>query len=393
MTDVLANRVKSIKPSPTFAINTRAKELRAEGHNVISMGVGEPDFNTPDFIKQAAIEAINSDFTRYTAADGTPELKAAIIDKFKQDNQVDYQANQIIVGTGAKQVIYNTCQVLLNPGDEAIIPAPYWVSYPAMVELAEGVCRFIEADITTDFKITAEQLENAITDKTKLFFLNQPSNPTGMRYTAEELTAIGEVLKRHPHVYVMCDDMYEHILWPGNKFVTLLNVAPELYDRTILSNGVSKAYCMTGWRIGYAGGPLKVIGAMKKLQSHSTSNPSSISQRAATAALTGDQAFIGDMVNAFKERHDYMIEAMNKIDGIKCIETNGTFYLFPNIEGAMKKIGVATDAEFAQRLLEEKYVGVVPGSGFGGPNCMRLSIALSLDTLKDAAERIADFLS
>jgi len=305
----LSNRVQAIKPSPTLAVTNKAAELKAAGQDIIGLGAGEPDFDTPDHIKAAAIEAINAGQTKYTAVDGTPALKKAIIEKFKRDNNLDYEANQILVSSGGKQSFFNLALAILNPGDEVIIPAPYWVSYPDMVLVAEGSPVVLETSADTRFKITPDQLEQAITDRTRLFVINSPSNPSGMAYSMDELKALGDVLKRHPQVMIATDDMYEPILWTGAAFANIVNATPELYDRTFVLNGVSKAYSMTGWRIGYAAGPAKVIGAMKKIQSQSTSNPASISQAAAVAALNGPQDCVKVMVEAFKERHDYLVNA------------------------------------------------------------------------------------
>ncbi|WP_111496612.1 MULTISPECIES: pyridoxal phosphate-dependent aminotransferase [Marinobacter] len=385
----LSNRVQAIKPSPTLAVTNKAAELRAAGQDIIGLGAGEPDFDTPDHIKAAAIEAIKGGQTKYTAVDGTPGLKKAIIEKFKRDNGLDYEANQILVSSGGKQSFFNLALATLNPGDEAIIPAPYWVSYPDMVLVAEGKPVILETSAESRFKITAEQLENAITDRTRLFVINSPSNPSGMAYSMEELQAIGEVLKKHPQVMIATDDMYEPILWTGKPFCNILNATPELYDRTFVLNGVSKAYSMTGWRIGYAAGPAKVIGAMKKIQSQSTSNPSSISQAAAQAALDGSQDCVGEMVKAFKERHDYVVDALNGIEGVECLSGDGTFYVFPSFQGAIDaRDGVNTDVELAETLLKEAGVALVPGSAFGAPGHMRLSFATSMENLQNAIERL-----
>jgi len=385
----LSERVQQIKPSPTLAVTNRAAELRAAGKDIIGLGAGEPDFDTPDHIKQAAINALNSGHTKYTAVDGTPSLKKAIIEKFKNDNGLTYEANQILVSCGGKQSFFNLALALLNKGDEVIIPAPYWVSYPDMVRMAEGEPVVVETTIESRFKVTAAQLEAAITDKTRLFVINSPSNPTGVAYTKAELKALADVLLKNPHVMVATDDMYEHIMWNKEGFNNILNVCPELYDRTIVLNGVSKAYSMTGWRIGYAGGPAKLIGAMKKIQSQSTSNPTSISQYAAEAALAGDQNCVANMVKEFKKRHDFVVSALNEISGVECIEGDGTFYVFPSaqkvIDGSDK---FSTDVEFAEYLLNEAGVAVVPGSAFGSPGNMRLSFATSMDILEDAIGRI-----
>jgi len=390
----LSGRVKAVKPSPTLAITARAAEMRAAGKDVIGLGAGEPDFDTPDHIKEAAIKAINDGFTKYTAVDGTPALKQAIIDKFKRDNSLDYTPEQILVSCGGKQSFFNLAQALLDPGDEVIIPAPYWVSYPDMALLAGGVPVFINAGADQYFKITAAQLKGAITDKTRLVVINSPSNPTGMAYTREELEEIGKVLVEHPRIVVATDDMYEHIRWSDEPFVNILNACPELAPQTLVLNGVSKAYSMTGWRIGYAGGPADIIKAMKKIQSQSTSNPTSISQVAAQAALEGPQECIQDMLVSFKERHDYVLDRLNKIPGIECLPSDGTFYLFPSIKGALAAVdGVSKDIELAEYLIENAGVAVVPGSAFGLGGHMRLSIATSQENLKNALDRIEKALS
>lgn len=395
MSDInLSDRVQRIKPSPTLAITSKAAELRAEGKDIIGLGAGEPDFDTPDHIKQAAIDAINAGKTKYTPVDGTPGLKKAIIEKFKNENGLDYEPGQILVSSGGKQSFFNMALALLNDGDEAIIPAPYWVSYPDMVKVAGGVPVILESDVDSRFKITPEQLEAAITPKTRLFVINSPSNPSGMAYSEEELAALGEVLKKHPDIVVATDDMYEHILWTGKPFVNIVNACPELYDRTVVMNGVSKAYSMTGWRIGYAGGPQKLIAAMKKVQSQSTSNPASISQAAAEAALAGDQQCVKDMVKAFKERHDYVVDALNKLPGVTCAAGDGTFYAFPDFSGAIAAMdGVESCTDLAAKLLETAEVALVPGSAFGAPGCLRLSFATGMDTLKEAIRRIEQALS
>ena len=375
-------------------IPSKAAELRAQGKDIIGLGAGEPDFDTPDHIKQAAIEAINAGKTKYTPVDGTPGLKKAVIDKFKRENGLDYEAGQILVSSGGKQSFFNMALALLNDGDEAIIPAPYWVSYPDMVKVAGGVPVILETDLDSRFKITPQQLEQAITPKTRLFVINSPSNPSGMAYSKEELAALGEVLKKHPEIVIATDDMYEHILWTGQPFVNIVNACPELYDRTVVMNGVSKAYSMTGWRIGYAGGPQKLIAAMKKVQSQSTSNPASISQAAAEAALSGDQQCVRDMVKAFKERHDYVVDALNKLPGVTCAPSDGTFYAFPDFSGAIADMdGVESCTDLAAQLLETAEVALVPGSAFGAPGCLRLSFAVGMDTLTEAISRIEKALS
>tara|TARA_Y100000589_G_scaffold320039_1_gene349445 strand:- start:5851 stop:7035 length:1185 start_codon:yes stop_codon:yes gene_type:complete len=390
----LSSRVQAIKPSPTLAVTNKAAELRAAGQDIIGLGAGEPDFDTPEHIKVAAIEAIRNGQTKYTAVDGTPALKKAIIAKFKRDNGLEYEANQILVSSGGKQSFFNLALAILNPGDEVIIPAPYWVSYPDMVLVAEGKPVILETSAETRFKITAQQLEQAITERTRLFVINSPSNPSGMAYSLDELKALGEVLKRHPHVMVATDDMYEPILWTGKPFCNILNACPELYDRTFVLNGVSKAYSMTGWRIGYAAGPARVIGAMKKIQSQSTSNPCSISQAAAAAALEGDQACVGEMVKAFRERHDWLVSALNELPGVACLRGDGTFYVFPSFQGAIDATdGVGTDVELAEKLLSDAGVALVPGSAFGAPGHMRLSFATSMENLEKAVARLRNALA
>lgn len=385
----LSSRVQAIKPSPTLAVTNKAAELRAVGQDIIGLGAGEPDFDTPDHIKEAAIAAIRNGQTKYTAVDGTPALKKAIIAKFKRDNGLDYEANQILVSSGGKQSFFNLALAILDPGDEVIIPAPYWVSYPDMVLVAEGKPVVLESGSDTRFKITPEQLEAAITYRTRLFVINSPSNPSGMAYSLEELQALGEVLKKYPHVMVATDDMYEPILWTGKPFCNILNATPELYDRTFVLNGVSKAYSMTGWRIGYAAGPAKVIGAMKKIQSQSTSNPASISQAAAQAALDGEQECVAEMVTAFRERHDYLVKALNDIPGVSCLEGDGTFYVFPSFQGAIDaNSAISDDVQLAEMLLKDAGVALVPGSAFGTPGHMRLSFATSMDVLKEAVTRL-----
>lgn len=385
----LSHRVQAVKPSPTLAITARAAQMRAAGKDIVGLGAGEPDFDTPEHIKAAAVEALARGFTKYTAVDGIPSLKKAIIDKFKKDNGLDYQPKQVLVSCGGKQSSYNLTQALLNPGDEVIIPSPFWVSYPDMVLLADGVPVIIETTQAQRFKITPDQLRAAITPKTRLIFINSPSNPSGIAYTLDELKALGDVLKDYPEIIIATDDMYEHILWQQGTFVNILNAHPDLYDRTVVMNGVSKAYSMTGWRIGYAAGPADLIEAMTTVQSQSTSNPTSISQVAAEAALTGDQSFINDMCVEFKKRHDYVVAEFNKIDGIDCIETDGTFYVFPNIEKLLARLeGIDDDLAFSEYLIEQAGVALVPGSAFGTPGHIRISIATSMANLEKALERI-----
>jgi len=384
-----ANRLSRVKPSPTLAVTALANQLKAEGKDVVGLAAGEPDFDTPDHIKQAAIEAIQNGFTRYTAVDGTPSLKQAIITKFSRDNGLDYTADQILVSSGGKQSFYNLAQALLNPGDEVIIPAPYWVSYPDMVLLADAEPVIVAADQSQDFKITAEQLEAAITPKTRLFVINSPSNPSGKAYSRAELKALADVLKKYPEIIIATDDMYELMIWNDEGFNNILNVAPDLYNRTVVLNGVSKAYSMTGWRIGYAGGPADLIKAMKKIQSQSTSNPCSISQAAAEAALNGDQSSVKMMRDAFKDRHDYVVRRLNTIKGVDCVESDGTFYSFPNFQAAIDALDdVSDDVELAEKLLADVGVALVPGSAFGAPGHLRLSFATSMENLEQALSRI-----
>jgi len=389
MSITLSNRVQAVKPSPTLAITSRAAQMRAAGKDIIGLGAGEPDFDTPDHIKAAAVKAMDNGFTKYTAVDGTASLKKAIIAKFKNDNNLDYQPKQILVSCGGKQSSYNLTQAMINPGDEVIIPAPFWVSYPDMVLLADGVPVIIETTQAQHFKISPEQLRAAITDKTRLIFINSPSNPSGVAYTLEELKALGDVLDDFPHIIIATDDMYEHILWDQGSFVNILNAHPEFYDRTLVMNGVSKAYSMTGWRIGYAAGPADLIEAMCTIQSQSTSNPTSISQYAAEAALTGDQSFISNMCVEFKKRHDYVVAELKSIDGVECLETDGTFYVFPNIEKLIARLdGINNDLEFSDYLIEKAGVALVPGSAFGSEGHIRISIATSMVNLQNALERI-----
>lgn len=389
MSITLSNRVQAVKPSPTLAITARAAQMRAAGKDIIGLGAGEPDFDTPDHIKAAAIKAMDNGFTKYTAVDGTASLKKAIIDKYKKDNGLDYTPKQILVSCGGKQSSFNLTQALLNSGDEVIIPAPFWVSYPDMVLLADGVPVIVETTQAQRFKMSPEQLRAAITDKTRLVFINSPSNPSGIAYSLDELKALGDVLKEFPNIIIATDDMYEHILWQQGTFVNILNAHPDLYDRTVVMNGVSKAYSMTGWRIGYAAGPADLIEAMCTIQSQSTSNPTSISQYAAEAALTGDQSFIDRMCVEFKLRHDYVVAELNSIDGVECIETDGTFYVFPNIEKLIARLdGINNDLDFSEYLIEKAGVALVPGSAFGSQGHIRISIATSMENLQKAMARI-----
>ncbi len=390
MSSKLSARVQAVKPSATLAITARAKALRAAGKDVVGLGAGEPDFDTPDHIKDAAIKAIKDGFTKYTPVEGTLELRRAIIDKFKRENGFDYQPEEILVSCGGKQSFYNLAQAILDPGDEVIIPAPYWVSYPDMSILAGGVPVIVDAGADQSFKITPAQLEAALTERTALVVINSPSNPTGMSYSRAELEGLGEVLRRHPKAVIATDDMYEHIRWSSEPFVNILNACPDLAQRTLVLNGVSKAYSMTGWRIGYAGGPADIIKAMKKIQGQSTSNPTSISQVAAQAALEGPQDCIATMGAAFKERHDYVVDRLNGMAGIECLPTDGTFYVFPKVQGMIDAInGVNDDLELAEYLIEHAGVALVPGSAFGLGGHVRISIATSRANLEKALDRIA----
>jgi aspartate aminotransferase len=391
MTIKLSARVQSVKPSATLAITARAKELRAAGQDVIGLGAGEPDFDTPDHIKEAAIQAIRDGFTKYTAVDGTAELKRAVIAKYQRDNGLQYKPEEILVSCGGKQSFYNLAQAVLDPGDEVVIPAPYWVSYPDMVLLAGAAPVLVHAGAEQKFKITPNQLKAAMTEQTRLVVINSPSNPTGMAYSKDELAALGDVLREFPRALIATDDMYEHIRWDtATPFANILNACPDLAPRTLVLNGVSKAYSMTGWRIGYAGGPEQVIKAMKKIQSQSTSNPTSISQVAAQAALEGPQDCIDEMLTAFKERHDLVVERLNAIPGIECLPTDGTFYVFPKVQGLIDRLdGVHNDLELAEHLIEQAGVALVPGSAFGLNGYARISIATSRDNLEQALQRIS----
>jgi aspartate aminotransferase len=389
----VSRRVQRVKPSPTLAVTARAARLKAQGKDIIGLGAGEPDFDTPVHIAQAGIEAIRSGFTRYTNVDGIDELKDAIVAKFEHDNQLTYERSQILVSSGAKQSIYNLCMTVLDPGDEAIIPSPYWVSYPDMVLLADGLPVMPFAGIAQGYKISPRQLAAAITSKTRLVLLNSPCNPTGAAYTRMELRALGEVLIEHPRIVIGTDDMYEKIYWGAEPFCSLAQVVPELYNRTVTINGVSKAYAMTGWRIGYCGGPKELITAMATIQGQSTSNPSSVSQKAAVAALTGDQECVAKMNEAFKERRDFVVRTLNGLPGISCLPGAGTFYAFAEVSRAITALGCRDDAEFTELLLNEAGVAVVPGSGFGAPGHIRLSFATSLPTLEKALDRMSRVLA
>lgn len=392
MPSFLSDRVQAIKPSATVAISSKAMQLKAQGEDVVSLSAGEPDFDTAEHIKEAARKALEQGKTKYTPVDGTGELKQAIVDKLKNENNLDYALDQVLVSSGAKHSLYNLFQALLNPNDEVIILAPYWVSYPAMATLAEAKS-VVLSPLDDSLKVTAEQIEAAITDKTKLLVLNSPSNPSGMVYNADELKAIGDVVAKHPHVWIVTDDIYEHIQWTGQPFVNILNVSPELYGRTIVINGVSKAYAMTGWRIGYTAGNADLIRAMKKIQSQSTSNAASISQAASTAALAGDQSAITMMVDAYKTRHDYLVERIKSIPGITFPGGDGAFYAFVNVQGAIDKLGLADDVALADFFLDHAKVATVPGTAFGMPGYLRLSYATSQDNLEKACERIEHALA
>lgn len=389
----LAGRVGRIKPSPTLAVTARAQQLKAQGKDVIGLGAGEPDFDTPEHIKQAAIRAIRDGFTKYTAVEGTPGLRRAVCAKFERENGLKFTPDQVLVSVGGKQSFYNLAQALLEEGDEALIPAPYWVSYPDIVLLAGATPVVVSAGIEQTFKIAPEQLEQAITPKTRLFVINSPSNPTGSVYTRAELAGLGEVLRRHPQVVIATDDMYEHILWMDEPFANILNACPDLADRTMVLNGVSKAYAMTGWRIGYCAGPKPIITAMANIQSQSTSNATSIAQVAAEAALSGDQACIVPMVRAFKERHDYVVDRLNRLRGVRCLASQGAFYAFPDFRQAIAAAGVKDDVALAEQLLERAGVALVPGSAFGAPGYLRLSFATSMKTLEAALDRLEQFLN
>ena len=396
---VLSLRVQSIKESPTLAITAKAGKYKTEGRDIIGLAAGEPDFDTPLHIKEAAKTAIDNGFTKYTPVAGIPGLKKAIVNKFKNENGFDYALNEVIVGVGGKQTIFNLCLAILNKGDEVIIPAPYWVSYADIALVAEAKPVIIECGIEQGFKLLPAQLEAAITTKTKLFMINSPSNPTGTVYSLDELKALGDVLLKYPHVFVATDDMYEHVNLTGNKFYNILNATPALKDRCIVLNGVSKAYSMTGWRIGYAAGPAYIIKAMEILQSQSTSNATSISQVAAQAALEGSQDCIKPMVSAFKERHTYVVNRFNTMPGLSCLMAGGAFYAFPDARGAIAnlhkagKIKAATDMALAEYLLEEFNVAVVPGSAFGADGYFRISFATSMANLQNALDRIEKALS
>ena len=392
---IISNNLNKIKPSPTIAVTQKARELKAAGKDVIGLGAGEPDFHTPDNIKEAAIKAIRDGDTKYTAVDGTPALKKAIVDKFKSENNLDYDLDQITVGAGGKHVIYNAMMATLNEGDEVIVPAPYWVSYPDMVLLAGGTPIILECNEKQGFKVSPSELEKVITPKTKWIILNSPSNPTGACYSESDIRELSKVLTKHPHVYILSDDIYEHVIYEGFKFFTIAQIN-ELKDRVLTMNGVSKAYSMTGWRIGYAAGPKEIVKAIAKIQSQSTTNPSSISQAAAVEALNGKQDFIKERTKSFQERRDFVVKALNEIDGIECLNPDGAFYVFPSCKGLMGKKDsngneLKTDTDFVQSLLENSGIAVVQGSAFGLEGFFRISYATSMENLKKALEKISSF--
>lgn len=389
MSDFLSDRVQKIKPSATLAVIAKANELKAQGIQIVPMGSGEPDFETPKNIQQAGINAIKSGKTRYTEVDGTPEFKNAIISKFKRENALDYTVTEVIASSGGKQVFYNLCQAVLDADDEVIIPSPYWVSYPDMVILADATPIIVETGLEQDFKITPEQLESSITDKTKLFVINSPSNPTGVVYSKAELQELAIVLKKHPQVLIITDDIYEHIRWDKEDFINIVMANNGLKERTIILNGISKAYAMTGWRIGYGAGPETIIKAMKKIQGQSTSNPCSIAQAAALEALNGEQSIINTMISAFEERHDFIVNALNAIDGVQCPKSQGAFYSFPRVEGLIKRLGLKDDLELSTYCLEKLNIALVPGSAFGASGYVRFSFATSMGHIKQALKRLS----
>ena len=388
---IVSNSLKRIKPSPTIAVTSKAREMRAAGKDVIGLGAGEPDFDTPNNIKEAAIEAIRKGDTKYTAVDGTPALKKAIQAKFSRENDLSYELDQISVGTGGKQVLYNAFMATINKGDEVIIPAPYWVSYPDIVLLAGGKPKIIKCDEKNNFKLTPEKLNKAVSKKTKWIIINSPSNPTGSGYTKDEIIALSKILIKYKNLYILSDDIYEHITYDGFKFFTIAQIE-KLKSRTLTMNGVSKSYSMTGWRIGYAAGPKEIIKAMAKIQSQSTSNPTSISQAAAVEALNGTQDFILERSNSFKERRNFVVDSLNNIKGISCLSPEGAFYVFPNCKKLLnKKTKLKTDKDFVEKLLEKAEVAVVQGSAFGLDGYFRISYATSMENLKKAMQRIKTF--
>ena len=386
---LLSARVQSIKPSPTLAISARAEELQATGKPILNLSIGEPDFDTPEHIKEAAILSLQEGHTKYTAVEGTKKLRQAIVDKFARENQLKYELNQILVSSGAKQSLYNLFIAILNPGDEVIIPAPYWVSYPDMVKLTEGKPVIVDTSFKNHFKMTADELAQGITPKTRAIILNSPSNPTGMVYTADELKKLADVLLNHPNIIIASDDIYERHCWNHLPFKNIMNVCPELSDRTIVINGASKTYAMTGWRIGYAAGPAKIIAAMKKAQSQSTSNPNSIAQDATIAALNSDQTCVTKMCHAYKDRHDFVISELQKMKGIEVMPSDGTFYTFPLVSPLFNPAkGINNDLEFAEYLLNKAEIAIIPGSAFGAPGHIRICYTTSMENLKEAMKRL-----
>jgi aspartate aminotransferase len=388
VTPSIARRVQRIKPSATLAMTARAAQLRRDGKDVIGLSVGEPDFDTPPHIAAAGIAAIKEGFTRYTNADGMPELKDAVIEKFRRDNDIRYERSQILISTGAKQTLFNLCMAVLDPGDEVIVPSPYWVSYPDMAMLADALPVTPDATAEQGYKISPRQLAAAITPQTRLLMLNSPCNPTGAAYTRAELIALGEVLLEHPRVLIGTDDMYEHIYWGSEPFCSLLTAVPQLYERTVTINGCSKAYAMTGWRIGYCGGPKEIVTAMATVQGQSTTNAASMCQKAAIVALSGDQQCVAEMSASFRQRHDFVVAGLNDLPGVSCRAGSGTFYAFADVRAAMQARGFKDDVAFCEYLLADALVAVVPGSGFGSPGHMRISFACSLDTLGKALDRM-----
>jgi aspartate aminotransferase len=394
LTIKLSDRVQRIKPSPTLAVTARAAEMKSAGYDVIGLAAGEPDFDTPAHIKDAAKQALDEGFTKYAPVGGMPGLRSAIIDKFQRENGLTFEPSQILVSCGAKQSLYNLTQAVLDEGDEVIIPAPYWVSYPAMASLAGAESVILETDMDAAFKITPEKLRDALSERSRLVILNSPSNPSGKAYTKEELAALGEVLKGYPGVLIATDDIYEHIRWTNEPFVNIVNACPELESRTVVVNGVSKVYSMTGWRIGYVGGPESVVKAMSKIQSQSTSGATSVSQKAAEAALTGDQGCVGDMVKAFKERHDYVTHALDDLPGVRCLPSDATFYAFPDFREVISRLdGLNDDTELAEHLIDQAGVALVPGSAFGTPGHLRLSYATSMENLEKALDKLSGALA
>lgn len=391
-TAALAERVRRLQPSPTLAVTARAAELKAQGHDIIGLGAGEPDFDTPDHIKEAAIRAIRAGQTKYTAVGGTASLKRAVIEKFQRENGLEYKPNQVLVSCGGKQSFFNLCQALLNAGDEVVIPAPYWVSYPEIVAITGATPVTPYAGPEQHYKLTPGQLERAITKRTRLLVINSPSNPTGMAYSRAELMAFGEVLRCHPQVFIATDDMYEHCQWQGGPFCNIVMACPDLYARTIVLNGVSKAYAMTGWRIGYAGGPAALISAMTNVQSQSTSNAASISQAAAEAALTGDQRCVGEMCRAYQERHAFVYSKLKAMPDVGVLPADGTFYSFPDFSSVISRLGLADDNALAERLLNDAGIALVAGSSFGAPGHLRLSFATGMANLEAAMARLEKFL-